>query len=208
MVRTENLKFAYPGQGDFSFPDISLPEGEQLLILGESGIGKTTLLHLLAGLLHPKSGKIELAGTDISRLSSHKMDQFRAMQIGMIFQRPHFISALSLQENLQLVQYLAGIKPGPDGIRAVSERLGLGDKLHQKPHFLSQGEQQRAVIAMALINQPSLILADEPTSALDDKNCEKVAELLTGQASYSGANLVVITHDQRLKAYFKKAVTL
>ncbi len=208
MVETTALQFAYHRHQQFHFPDIALQDGKDLLILGESGIGKTTLLHLLAGLLKPVSGHISIQGVDIGNLSAKAMDHFRGQHIGMVFQRPHFVSALSLRENLLLVQYLAAHKQRPDHVQEVLMRLGIGHKLHQKPQRLSQGEQQRAAIALAIINEPSLILADEPTASLDDKNCLKVAELLKEQATATSAHLIIITHDQRLKHLFENFIVL
>ena len=208
MLKTQSVFFAYNEQTEFRFPDIELAPGENLLVLGESGIGKTTLLHLLAGLLQPKSGSVELMGTMFHELSSARLDRFRGRHIGLVFQRPHFVQALSIQENLALVQYLAGKPQDKKRIREVLDGLGIGHKLREKPHHLSQGEQQRAAIALAVINNPQLILADEPTSSLDDKNSAKVAALLKEQASATGAQLVIITHDQRLKDQFQNTLLL
>ena len=208
MLKTQSLRFAYDQHTPFLFPDIELGAGENLLILGESGIGKTTLLHLIAGLLQPRSGSVELKGTVLHELSSAKLDRFRGRHIGLVFQRPHFVQALSVLENLALVQFLAGKPQDKKRIKQVLDSLGIGHKLRQKPHKLSQGEQQRAAIAVAVINSPQLILADEPTSSLDDKNCAKVAALLKEQAAASGSQLLIITHDQRLKEQFQNTLTL
>jgi len=208
MFKTQSLFFAYNKGAEFHFPDIELDSGENMLLLGESGIGKTTLLHLIAGLLQPKSGKVELMGTVLNELSPTKLDRFRGRHIGIVFQKPHFVQALSVQENLLLVQYLAKKPQDKNRIEEVLESLGIGNKIHKKPNSLSQGEQQRAAIALAVINNPQLILADEPTSSLDDKNCAKVADLLKEQAKLTGAPLLIITHDQRLKSQFQKAITL
>lgn len=208
MFSTKSLAFAYPTSKPFHFPDIKLSDGEHLLVLGESGIGKTTLLHLMAGILKAQSGAIEVDGTNICKLTFQKLDRYRGQHIGLIFQRPHFIHALTLQENLSLIQHLGGVAKDHKRTKDVLDRLGIGHKLHQKPHQLSQGEQQRAAIAMAIINQPSLILADEPTASLDDKNCSKVAALLKEQATATGAHLIIITHDQRLKTLLQKSITL
>ncbi len=208
MFKTHSLSFAYYQGREFWFPDIQLKKGENLLILGESGIGKTTLLHLMAGLLKPNSGKIELMGTVLNELSLAKLDHFRGRHIGLIFQRPHIIQNLSLSENLALIQYLVGKPQNKNQIKAILDNLGIGHQLHKKPRQLSQGEQQRATIALALINRPQLILADEPTSSLDDKNCTKVANLLKEQASATNAQLIVISHDQRLKDQFQNTLTL
>ena len=208
MLKTQSLLFAYNSQTEFQFPDIALESGENLLILGESGIGKTTLLHLMAGLLSPQSGSVELMGTELHKLSSKQLDRFRGQHIGLVFQSPHFIQALSVEENLALVQHLSGNSRDNQRIQEVLESLGIGHKLRKKPRQLSQGEQQRASIALAVINNPQLILADEPTASLDDKNCKKVATLLKEQAAATGAHLVIITHDQRLKDEFQNTLTL
>ncbi|MTI21726.1 ATP-binding cassette domain-containing protein [Fulvivirga sp. RKSG066] len=208
MFKTQSLFFAYNESIYFRFPDIELTAGEDLLILGESGIGKTTLLHLMAGLLRPKSGSIALKGTSFESLSLRKLDTFRGRHIGLVFQRPQFFNALSLSENLLLIQYLAGKKQDIKRVRQVTERLAIDHKLKEKPYNMSQGEQQRAAIALAVINNPALILADEPTSSLDDKNCMKVATLLKQQAADTDATLIIITHDQRLKNLFQNTLEL
>ncbi len=208
MLKVESLIFNYNQQSELRFPDFELKEGENLLILGDSGIGKTTLLHLIAGLLKPNSGSVSLKGTVLHELSSAKLDRFRGSNIGLVFQQPHFVNALSLQENLLLVQYLAGKPQDKKRIAEVVKSIGIDHKLHKKPQQLSQGERQRAAIAMALINSPQLILADEPTSSLDDANCAKVAKLLKEQAAETNAQLIIITHDQRLKDQFQNTITL
>jgi putative ABC transport system ATP-binding protein len=208
MFKTRSLTFAYNAQTSFRFPDIDLPAGENLLILGESGIGKTTLLHLLAGLLRPQGGIVELMQTNLNDLRTGELDRFRGQHIGLIFQRPHFVQALSVLQNLALVQFLARKKKDNHRIKEVVNRLGIDHKLSEKPYRLSQGEQQSAAIAMAVVNRPQLILADEPTSSLDDKNCKRVASLLKEQASETTAQLIIITHDQRLKDQFQFTLEL
>ena len=207
MIKTESLKFSYDGKKYFDFPDINLDSGENLLIIGNSGIGKTTLLHLLAGILKPESGSISISGTDISKFSDTELDKFRGDNIGIVFQKPHFISSLTINEILKLAQYLSPSKTSGDA-KKILESLNIKDKYQQKPNQLSEGEKQRASIALALINSPSLILADEPTSSLDDFNCNNVIKLLKKQAKDHKAQLIVITHDARLKKHFKNNLNL
>ena len=207
MIRTKDLNFKYNDQASFSFPDINLGKDENLLIIGSSGIGKTTLLHLLAGLLESNSGSINLYGQDISKLTQHQIDKFRGQNIGIVFQKPHFVNSLTVKENLQLAQYL-GNKKDQNRIIDILSSLDILDKENKKPKKLSQGEKQRASIAMAIVNSPKLILADEPTSSLDDENCDRVIKLLKKQASEFKAQLIVITHDNRLKKHFKKSIKL
>ena len=207
MIRTKGLNFNYNDQASFSFPDINLGKDENLLIIGSSGIGKTTLLHLLAGLLESDSGSINIYGQDISKLTQHQIDKFRGQNIGIVFQKPHFVNSLTVKENLQLAQYL-GNKMDQNRIVDILSSLGILEKENKKPKKLSQGEKQRASIAMAIVNSPKLILADEPTSSLDDENCDRVIKLLKKQASEFNAQLIVITHDNRLKKHFKKSIKL
>ncbi len=207
MIKTESLKFSYDRKKYFDFPDINLDSGENLLIIGNSGIGKTTLLHLLAGILKPESGSINISGTDISKFSDTELDKFRGDNIGIVFQKPHFISSLTINENLKLAKYLSPSKTSGDA-KKILESLNIKDKYQQKPNQLSEGEKQRASIALALINSPSLILADEPTSSLDDFNCDNVIKLLKTQAKDHKAQLIVITHDARLKKHFKNNLNL
>ncbi len=207
MISTKGLNFKYNEQASFSFPNINLGKDENLLIIGSSGIGKTTLLHLLAGLLKSNSGSINLYGQDISKLTQHQIDKFRGQNIGIVFQKPHFVNSLTVKENLQLAQYL-GNKKDQNRIIDILSSLDILDKENKKPKKLSQGEKQRASIAMAIVNSPKLILADEPTSSLDDENCDRVIKLLKKQASEFKAQLIVITHDNRLKKHFKKSIKL
>ena len=208
MLQTKDLKFAYNDENSFSFPDMNCEKGSHWLILGQSGCGKTTLLHLIGGLLKSQSGSINVNGTDMSELSESKLDAFRGKNIGIIFQQSHLIKSLNVEENLEAAQYLSGEKQNSDKVKTILERLNLGAKLKAKPSKLSQGEQQRVAIARALVNSPQLILADEPTSSLDDINCTEVVNLLLEQSKESGATLIIVTHDGRLKSMFENKIEL
>ena len=208
MLQTKNLKFSYDGENMLDFPDINCQRGEQWLLLGQSGSGKTTLLHLLGGLRKPKQGEILIDGKDTRKLSSTALDQFRGKNIGIVFQKAHFLKALTVEENLLLAQKLAGEKKNRKRIITLLNKLNVGHKLHSKTDNLSEGEKQRVAIARALVNQPALILADEPTSALDDKNCQEVIELLEQQAKEVNAILLIVTHDGRLKELIKNQIQL
>ena len=206
MIETKSLEFSYDNSFVFKFPDIKLKSNENLLVLGNSGIGKSTLLHNLAGILRPKSGSIKIFDQDISKLSELELDKFRGQNIGIIFQRSHFVNSLTVGENLELAQFLGRNKKG--NIKETLNNLKILDKINKKPKKLSQGERQRASIALAIINSPKLILADEPTSSLDDTNCSNVIKILKEQALKYQAQLIVITHDSRLKKHFKKSISL
>jgi ABC-type lipoprotein export system ATPase subunit len=202
MIATQNLTFAYATDKQFCFPDFSCADRETMLILGKSGKGKTTFLHLMALLLKPAGGKIQINNQEISNLSVGEAADFRAKNVGIVYQKPHFVHALSVMDNLLLSNYLAGKNQAKDKAKHLAESLGFAEHLSKKTTQLSQGEQQRVSIARALMNNPSVILADEPTSSLDDDNCLKVIDLLKKQTQEIGASLVVVTHDQRLKDEF------
>jgi putative ABC transport system ATP-binding protein len=208
MLKTKNLEFTYDGQNWLKFPDINCQEGEHWLLMGLSGSGKTTLLHLLGGLRTPKKGEIIIANTNLSTLSTSELDQFRGKQIGIVFQKAHFVRSLTVEENLKLAQKLAGQPISSTRINELLERLNVAHKLKSKTDSLSIGEQQRVAIARALVNKPNIILADEPTSALDDKHCDEVLELLETQAAQENATLLIVTHDARLKKKFKNQIIL
>lgn len=207
-VKTQNLRFQYNDDTAFQFPDIAMDEAAHLLILGESGKGKTTLLHLLGGLLSPSSGSITIDEAEISKYKKRKLDHFRGRNIGIVFQRSYFVKSLSIKDNLLLAQKLAGKKEKLGEVKTALAEVGIESKLNSYPSDLSIGEQQRASIARAVLNNPSLLLADEPTSALDDVNTGKVSNLLRSTARRHSANLIVVTHDHRLKADFDQKIEL
>ncbi|MGV3557342.1 ABC transporter ATP-binding protein [Larkinella arboricola] len=208
MLQSHQLTFSYSPTKRFSFPDIRCNDREAVLILGNSGTGKTTFLHLLALLLRPESGSITIDQTDLTQLSPAKTASFRAAHVGIIYQRPHFVSSLSVMDNLLMANYLADKPQDKDRARELATHLGFADHLNKKTNQMSQGEQQRVSIARAVMNKPGVILADEPTSSLDDVNCARVVALLREQSEQIGASLIVVTHDQRLKDEFSNQVIL
>lgn len=209
MVSVKDLQYTYPkATSTMRFPDFDIQAGEHSLLLGESGGGKTTLLHLIGGLLQSQKGKIELDGVNIAALSVVQLDQFRGKKMGFIFQKNHLINTLTVKQNLLAASFFAGNPADPQRAVEILEELGLADKLNSKVTELSVGQAQRVAIARAVMNKPALILADEPTSALDDKNCEKVISLLLKLANHSWATLLVATHDQRLKERLNRHIEL
>jgi putative ABC transport system ATP-binding protein len=210
MIKTENLLFSYEDDSrkSFSFPDINLEINENLVILGRSGIGKTTFMHLLAGLLKPIQGSIHINNTDINNLSKSKLTTFRGEHIGLVFQKKYAIRSLNVIENLRVRLLFCKQKVDNDLIEELLEDLGLSPHKKSKIQTLSEGELQRLGIAMAIVHRPKIILADEPTSSLDDENANIVMELMLRQAEKTNANLLVITHDQRVKAFFNKTIAL
>lgn len=207
MIQTKNITFSYPNV-NFHFPDITVSPGKALLITGGSGKGKTTLLHLLGGLLAPQTGGIQIGSTQIGSLSSRAMDQFRGANIGLVLQQSYFIAALSVLENIVLASWLATGRKEYEKARVLLSQLDLEAQAEKLPSQLSIGQQQRVSIARALINDPKLLLADEPTSSLDDENAAKVASLLTDLSAKHQASLIIVTHDQRLKDRFENHISL
>jgi putative ABC transport system ATP-binding protein len=208
MISTQNIRFAYGKGAQFNFPDLTAQAGQSLLITGGSGKGKTTLLHLLGGLLRPQSGQVLINGTDLASLSEKKLDRFRGSNIGLVLQQAYFVSSLNVLENIVLASWLATGKQATDKAKQLLQELDLADHLHKLPSQLSIGQQQRVSIARALINQPKLLLADEPTSSLDDDNAFRVADMLAHLAKQYGSALVIVTHDQRLKDRFPNQISL
>lgn len=208
MVELKSLTFAYPGERHLHFPDFSCAQGDQWLILGQSGTGKTTLLHLLAGLLKPQAGGIKIGATDLDELSETERDAFRGKNIGIIFQKTHLLGPLNVLKNLLAAQFFAHMPQKEERALALLERLQLSHKAKAKVQNLSEGERQRVGIARALINRPKLILADEPTSSLDDINCKQVVRLLKEEAAHQKATLLIVTHDARLKEEFEQHLIL
>ena len=209
MIHTNNLTFQYKKKGHFfSFPSITLEKKENLLILGKSGIGKTTLLHLLTGLLKPLSGKVFIDSVDLNSLKSSQLDKFRGENIGLVFQKKHAMQSLNVFENLQARLFFSKQPIDNKRIESLLTKLNLWPLKNSKINEISEGQLQRLGIALAVIHNPQLILADEPTSSLDDENCKVVIELLQDQAAQTNANLIVITHDHRIKSFFQNSIML
>lgn len=209
MIETKNLTFSYKKTEQvFRFPDIALNEQENLLILGKSGVGKTTFLHLLAGLLPPKNGKVLVNGIDINSLSSGRLDAFRGKHIGLVFQKKHALPSLSVLENLKARLFFSKKGTNISQIETLLKELDLSSQKNSRLNGLSEGQLQRLNIAMSVVHHPKVILADEPTSSLDDQNCNIVVNLLQKYAEQTNANLVVITHDSRIKDYFQNTIEL
>jgi putative ABC transport system ATP-binding protein len=181
--------------------DLTVHEGEVVLIMGPSGSGKTTLLSMLGAMLRPSSGRIVVDDTDIAALPEQRLPEFRARRFGFVFQDFNLLTALSARENVEFALNLNGItgRRARDHASRLLTDFGLGGRLDFRPHLLSGGEKQRVAITRALANDPALILADEPTANLDSRIGHQIARLLRGIADDGGRSIIIVSHDTRLK---------
>lgn len=190
---------------------ISILPGELTLIIGPSGSGKSTLLSVLSGLLTADSGSVQALGTELSRLSSSELDQFRLQNCGFVFQGFNLFASLTALENVLLsLKYGPKIAPSLAKQQAAAslEQVGLGPRMHLRPTELSGGEKQRVAIARALVKRPRLLFADEPTSALDSQNGQVVIDILHHAAQSQGTTVLGVSHDHRLIKHADRVVTL
>jgi putative ABC transport system ATP-binding protein len=195
-----------------SIDHFSLAAAEQAALVGSSGCGKTTLLHLIAGILAPDSGRVLIdtgaGAVDIASLPEASRDVFRGRYIGYIFQTHHLLSGFTALENVLLGMSFTGRSPDRSWAESLLSEVGLGDRLHYKPRKLSVGQQQRVAVARALANRPRLVLADEPTGALDVKNAEQVLDLIRRLCSQVGAALLMVSHDPAVTSQFPRVLSL
>ena len=174
-------------------------------MMGESGSGKTTFLHLLAGILTPDKGSIKLDGQDLTKLNVVKRDYFRTSSIGYIFQSFNLLQGLTCLENLKLPMYFSS-KFDEEYAEELLVRVGLEDRISYRPSQLSIGQQQRVALARALVSKPKLVLADEPTGNLDAKNATKAIDLLCELCKETKTALLAVSHDERVIANFDQKI--
>ena len=208
LLLTKNIALDRGAGNRFAYPDLAIKEKDAVLLTGSSGSGKTTFLSIVAGLLPPTTGSVTFQGQDLYAADSKTRDGLRGRRMGFVFQTLHLLPSLTLRQNIALAGFLSGNTPDEKRLDELLAQLGLTGRAHAKPEQLSQGEQQRAAIARAVLNKPSIIFADEPTSALDRDNAFKVIELLQWQAAQTGAALLVATHDDRIMPAFDKIVSI
>ena len=202
MIKAHSLEFAYPGAAPIRFPDVDVAQGSVLLLRGPSGSGKSTWLALVAALVPPHAGFLEVAGQNLAALNRVQVDAWRARTLGFLPQKLHLSAALTVAQNLGLAYWAAGAvqdRPGMDAALAAVGVAGLADRL---PAQLSGGQAQRVALARAVLMQPRLIAADEPTASLDDDAAREALRLLYGCAQRCGATLVIATHDARVGDFF------
>ena len=209
MIKIERLRFGYRNGDDvLRLDEFALDPNSHILVIGPSGCGKTTLLHLIAGLLLPRSGRVIVEGQDLAQLSPTARDRFRGRHIGIVLQQFHLLPTLTAIQNLLVAQTIAGLPADRAAAHSMLNALDVDERVDAYPHELSVGQQQRVAIARALVNRPKLLLADEPTSNLDDEACTAVADLLLGAARKQDVSLLIATHDSRLKSRIARHLTL
>jgi putative ABC transport system ATP-binding protein len=182
--------------------DVSLDiaAGESVAIVGASGAGKSTLLALLAGLDEPTSGRVTLAGSDLTLLDEDGRARLRAERVGFVFQSFHLVPSLTALENVMLPLELAGRRDARKAAEETLGRVGLGQRTGHYPRQLSGGEQQRVALARAFVTNPAVLFADEPTGNLDTNTGERIVDLLFGLNAQSQTTLVLVTHDRTVAA--------
>jgi len=190
--------------------DLEISPGEFTAIVGPSGSGKTTLLNIIGGLDRPTEGTVMIAGTDITRLSDHKLIEFRKMHIGFVFQAYNLIPVLTAKENIEFIMLLQNRPIAERNARTdeLLEAVGIMDKKDKRPAQLSGGQQQRVAVARALASRPDFILADEPTANLDSKSTENLLDIMARLNKEEGITFLFSTHDQRVIDRARRVVTL
>ena len=190
--------------------DLVTDRGEITLVMGPSGSGKTTLLTMIGCMLRPTSGTVLIDGLDVTGLPAREYPRIRRALVGFVFQTFNLLDSLTAQENVEVALNIAGVKglAAEDGARALLEDVGLAARLDFPAHGLSAGERQRVAIARALANEPPLLLADEPTANLDSRHGREVMALLRRLAQQERCGVVVVSHDERLRAIADRIVSL
>jgi putative ABC transport system ATP-binding protein len=213
MLLVENVKKSYHEPDGhrlqiLDVPHLALAAGEQVVVRGRSGGGKTTLLNAIAGLATIDEGKIVVNGTDVTRLPEAVRDRFRARQIGFVFQTFNLLAGFTALENVQLGMTFTGQRSDPSRAAELLKQVGLGHRLGHKPAALSVGEQQRVAVARALVNRPSLLLADEPTANIDPAHQQQVVDLLREACRAENVAMLLVTHSPEVAGQFERVENL
>jgi putative ABC transport system ATP-binding protein len=206
VVETRALRYEYPSGPSLSFTDVDVPQGGILLLRGNSGVGKSTWLALAAGMLTPTAGEVVVAGQPLSGLSHTARDAWRARHLGFLPQRLHLSDALTVERNLALAFFAAGVPENRSTLLRSLELLGVADLAQRRPSHLSGGQAQRVALARTILMEPRIILADEPTASLDDQAALTGIKLLENCAFQCNATLVIATHDRRVQKALPKAI--
>ena len=209
MLLVENVKKAYREPNGERLPILNVPRlelgsGEQVVIRGQSGGGKTTLLNVIAGLATPDEGRIVIQNTDVTQLPEAARDRFRARHIGFVFQTFNLLAGFTALENVLLGMTFTGQRNDPRRATELLGRVGLGHRLTHKSSALSVGEQQRVAVARALVNRPVLLLADEPTANIDPAHQQQVIDLLREVCRAENVAMLLVTHSSEVSGQFDR----
>jgi putative ABC transport system ATP-binding protein len=213
LIEIRNVKKQYHSGDDVVEAlrgiDITIEAGEFITIMGQSGSGKSTLLSVLGGMNHPTSGEVEMAGVQLYQLPGEQLADFRAQNLGFVFQSFHLIPYLTAVENVMLPLAIVSMptQEKKAAARLALERVGLGAKLDRLPNQLSGGEQERVAIARAIVNNPKILLADEPTGNLDSKTSDEVMELFRN-LNTAGQTVVMVTHNPENCRHADRSINL
>jgi len=213
LIKITDLKKHYTSDGEtveaLRGVDITIEAGEFITIMGHSGSGKSTLLSVLGGMNHPTAGDVEMAGVRLYQLPGEKLADFRARNLGFVFQSFHLIPYLTAVENVMLPLAIVRMKNADKraAARSALERVGLGAKLERLPNQLSGGEQERVAIARAIVNTPHILLADEPTGNLDSTTSDEVMALFR-ELNAGGHTVVMVTHNPDNGRYADRTIRL
>lgn len=211
MIQIQNATFRYDTSTfGLSIPRLAIAAGSRVALAGPSGCGKSTLLNLLAGVVTPGDGLVEVGGVELSSLGDADRRAFRIERIGLVFQEFELIEYLNVEENILLPFSLhAGLRPTGDRrdvVRTLVDSLGIAALLQRRIDRLSQGERQRVAICRALVTEPGLILADEPTGNVDPSQSREILDLLLEHVAERGATLIMATHDHGLLDRFDRVI--
>jgi putative ABC transport system ATP-binding protein len=209
MLLVENVKKSYREPSGERLPILDVPRlelavGEQAVIRGRSGGGKTTLLNVIAGLATVDEGRIAVNGVDVTRLPEAVRDRFRARHIGFVFQTFNLLAGFTALENVLLGMTFTGQRNDPTRARELLGRVGLAHRLSHKPAALSVGEQQRVAVARALVNRPGLLLADEPTANIDPAHQQQVIDRLREVCRAEDVAMLLVTHSEEVARQFDR----
>ena len=190
--------------------DLEIQQGEIVIIMGPSGVGKSTLLHLIGGLDKPTSGSVTINDTNIFELENSKLAHFRNSSVGFVFQFHHLLPEFSALENLMIPGMIRKNNPEEIKSKAIDllEKVDLSDRINHRPSQLSGGEQQRVAVARALVNQPKLVLADEPTGNLDKRNSESLYNLILDLNKSLNQTFIIVTHNEMMTRNANKVIEL
>ena len=213
LIQIKHLQFGYRvGAFRLAVESLHIEAQERVALIGPSGCGKTTLLNLLAGILVPTMGEIDVEGTCISGLNQEDRQDFRALHMGLVFQEFELLEYLTVLDNILLPFRLNPIlqltKAVQERAQTLYDKVGLSDKTKRYPAHLSQGERQRVAVCRALVTQPMVIFGDEPTGNLDPVNRDIVMDILSDYSESSKAPLVIVTHDHELLGRFDRTMDI